>query len=139
MFWLGVLGFVVAWAIAVLAWACCVMAKEGDEAFEELNESIRELRQVAQSVAGTSGRSAQLVRRRAQPMRRLLEGIGDDIITQPFKYRDGCMHVPQGPGLGVELDEDKIEKYHRHYKHQGSVNEFLDPHRPEWVPNLPLF
>jgi len=63
----------------------------------------------------------------------------DDIITRPFKYRDGCMHVPQGPGLGVELDEDKIEKYHRHYKEQGSVNEFLDPHRPEWVPNLPLF
>jgi glucarate dehydratase len=63
----------------------------------------------------------------------------DDIITKPFKYHDGCMTLPQGPGLGIDLDEGKIEKYHRHYKNQGSVNEFLDPHRPEWVPNLPLF
>jgi hypothetical protein len=82
MFWLGVLAFVAAGAIALLAWACCAMAKEGDDAFEELNESIRKLHQVAQSVARTSGRSAELVRRRAQPIRHLLEGMGDD-VTQP--------------------------------------------------------
>jgi glucarate dehydratase len=63
----------------------------------------------------------------------------DDIITQPFKYRDGGFAVPQGPGLGVELDEEKIEKFHRHYKDAGSVNEFLDPYRPDWTPNLPIF
>ena len=55
MFWLSVLGFVVAWAIVMLIWACCAAAKEGDEAFEELNESIRKLHQVALSVARTSG------------------------------------------------------------------------------------
>jgi glucarate dehydratase len=49
------------------------------------------------------------------------------------------MKVPQGPGLGVELDEEKVAKYHRHYKEKGAVNEFLDPFRPEWVPNLPIF
>ncbi len=63
----------------------------------------------------------------------------DDIITRPHKYQDGCMNVPPGPGLGVELDEDKIDKYHRYYKQTGAVNEFLDPHRPNWVPNLPIF
>lgn len=63
----------------------------------------------------------------------------DDIITHPFKYHEGCMTVPPGPGLGVELDEEKIEKYHRHYKQTGSVNEFLDPYRPGWIPNLPIF
>jgi muconate cycloisomerase len=35
----------------------------------------------------------------------------DDIITQPFQYRDGCLIVPDGPGLGVELDEAKMQKY----------------------------
>jgi muconate cycloisomerase len=35
----------------------------------------------------------------------------DDIITEPFGYADGCLAVPSGPGLGVELDEDKIAKY----------------------------
>lgn len=63
----------------------------------------------------------------------------DDVITQHFKYHDGCMTVPLGPGLGVELDDEKIEKYHRHYKETGSVNEFLDPYRPGWIPNLPIF
>lgn len=35
----------------------------------------------------------------------------DDIITEPFKYEDGYLLVPHGPGLGVELDDDKVEKY----------------------------
>jgi muconate cycloisomerase len=35
----------------------------------------------------------------------------DDIITEPFEYADGCLKVPDKPGLGIELDPDKIEKY----------------------------
>lgn len=35
----------------------------------------------------------------------------DDVITEPFEYADGCLKIPQGPGLGVELDPEKIEKY----------------------------
>lgn len=35
----------------------------------------------------------------------------DDVITQPFAYADGCLTVPDTPGLGVELDEDKMKKY----------------------------
>jgi muconate cycloisomerase len=35
----------------------------------------------------------------------------DDIVTEPFKYDDGDLLVPSKPGLGVELDEDKIKRY----------------------------
>jgi muconate cycloisomerase len=35
----------------------------------------------------------------------------DDIITEPFAYEDGCGIVPDRPGLGVELDDKKIETY----------------------------
>ena len=35
----------------------------------------------------------------------------DDIITEPFEYADGHLKVPEGPGLGVELDPKKLEKY----------------------------
>lgn len=35
----------------------------------------------------------------------------DDIITEPFKYEDGYLYVPHGPGLGVELDEAKVARY----------------------------
>jgi glucarate dehydratase len=63
----------------------------------------------------------------------------DDIITRPFEYRDGCFEVPAGPGLGVELDREKLAKYARLHEEQGEAGEFLDPYRPEWVPKLPLW
>ncbi|MCX7384827.1 MAG: hypothetical protein NT133_26190 [Alphaproteobacteria bacterium] len=63
----------------------------------------------------------------------------DDVITEPFVYRDGCMTVPDGPGLGVELDRDKLARYHAAYKKEGGISEFYDPARPNWVPALPLF
>lgn len=63
----------------------------------------------------------------------------DDIITTPFQYEDGCFTVPDGPGLGVELDPDKVAKYHQLYLEQGAVNEFYDSARPTWVPALPIF
>lgn len=35
----------------------------------------------------------------------------DDIIREPFRFANGCLEVPHGPGLGVELDMDKVQKY----------------------------
>jgi muconate cycloisomerase len=35
----------------------------------------------------------------------------DDIITEAFEYADGDVIVPAKPGLGIELDEDKIKHY----------------------------
>ena len=35
----------------------------------------------------------------------------DDIVKDPFVYEDGCLKVPDRPGLGVELDPEKIERY----------------------------
>jgi len=62
-----------------------------------------------------------------------------DIITTPFKYQKGHFTVPDGPGLGVEVDWDLVRKYNQLYKKQGEVNEFYDPRRPDWVPALPIF
>ena len=63
----------------------------------------------------------------------------DDLITEPFVYQNGCMKVPDGPGLGVELDRDKLARYHAAYQEEGGISEFYDPARPDWVPALPLF
>lgn len=35
----------------------------------------------------------------------------DDLITEPLSYRDGRLVIPEGPGLGVDLDEAKLERY----------------------------
>jgi glucarate dehydratase len=63
----------------------------------------------------------------------------DDIITVPWGYHDGAFELPAGPGLGVELDRDKVAFFHRYYLEHAEVNEFFDPYRPGWVPALPLF
>jgi muconate cycloisomerase len=35
----------------------------------------------------------------------------DDVIKEPFEFRDGDILVPTKPGLGIELDEDKLKHY----------------------------
>ncbi len=35
----------------------------------------------------------------------------DDVIEDPFEIEDGQIAVPDGPGLGIDVDLDKIEKY----------------------------
>ena len=63
----------------------------------------------------------------------------DDIITQPFQFKKGCLAVPQGPGLGVELDRDKVAHYHQRYLEMGDQEEFQDQARSQWWPRLPLW
>ncbi len=35
----------------------------------------------------------------------------DDLIVEPITMEDGCLVVPDRPGLGIELDRDALEKY----------------------------
>ena len=35
----------------------------------------------------------------------------DDIVTEPFRFQDGKVMAPDGPGLGVDVDLAKLEKY----------------------------
>lgn len=37
----------------------------------------------------------------------------DGILAAPLNYRDGALHLPNGPGLGVDLDETRIARYTR--------------------------
>ncbi|MCR8633280.1 mandelate racemase/muconate lactonizing enzyme family protein [Paenibacillus radicis (ex Xue et al. 2023)] len=37
------------------------------------------------------------------------ESIREQFLTQQFVIEDGFIHVPDGPGLGIDLDEEKME------------------------------
>jgi len=39
-------------------------------------------------------------------------------------FEDGCMSVPEGPGLGFELDQEKVQKYANLHKKQGGFSIF---------------
>jgi glucarate dehydratase len=63
-----------------------------------------------------------------------------DVITEPFVFKDGGLRVPEGPGLGVELDLDRLAYHARLYEEHGDDVEYFDPkNRPNWTPHLPLF
>jgi L-alanine-DL-glutamate epimerase-like enolase superfamily enzyme len=34
-----------------------------------------------------------------------------DLLAEGMEFRDGAMSVPEGPGLGVSLDEEMLAKY----------------------------
>jgi muconate cycloisomerase len=35
----------------------------------------------------------------------------DDIVTEPFRFEDGRVLVPEGPGLGIEVDTERLLHY----------------------------
>jgi muconate cycloisomerase len=37
----------------------------------------------------------------------------DDIVAEPLRFADGVLHCPDGPGLGIEVDEEKLRHYTR--------------------------
>jgi glucarate dehydratase len=62
----------------------------------------------------------------------------DDIIEGgKFEYEGGSIKVPEGPGLGVKLNREKLEQYSELYKRLGSYPYDQDPLRPEWTPTIP--
>lgn len=64
--------------------------------------------------------------------------LTDDIIKGgKMKYRGGKIDVPQGPGLGVELDRDKLAEYAKLYKELGGYAYDRDPARPGWYAIFP--
>jgi len=64
--------------------------------------------------------------------------LTDDIIVGGrMKYIDGKLSVPDGPGLGVNLDRERLKQYSELYKELGNYPYDKDPLRPDWSPVVP--
>ena len=64
--------------------------------------------------------------------------LRDDILVGgKMKMERGKMKVPDGPGLGVTLDRDKLAHYAALYQREGSYPYDRDSRRPGWYPLLP--
>ena len=62
----------------------------------------------------------------------------DDVIEGgKLPYRDGAIAVPDGPGLGVRLDPERVRRYAALYEELGSYPYDRDPGRPDWYPRVP--
>lgn len=63
--------------------------------------------------------------------------LADDILVGgKMKYDNGTMTAPDKPGLGVELDMDRFNRYAEDYRKNGLAEGYeRDPSRPEdWCP-----
>jgi glucarate dehydratase len=54
-----------------------------------------------------------------------------DVITKPFRYVDGCFELPEGPGLGVEIDEDSLARLEELNEREGDLIFYGDAQRGE--------
>lgn len=64
--------------------------------------------------------------------------LSDDIIKGgKLRYQNGKIRLPSGPGLGVELDREKLERYAELYQELGGYRYDRDPGRPDWVGIMP--
>jgi glucarate dehydratase len=62
----------------------------------------------------------------------------DDVIEGgKLPYEDGAVRVPDGPGLGIRLDRDKLARYAELYEELGSYPYDRDPGRPGWFALVP--
>lgn len=64
-----------------------------------------------------------------------LDYLSDDVITAPFRMEGGSLPPPEAPGLGVEPDFDKLERY----RVEDIRGAYLDPARPDWFPLKPSY
>ncbi|MGA5500553.1 glucarate dehydratase family protein [Streptomyces umbrinus] len=68
--------------------------------------------------------------------------LADDVVVPgALELRDGAVKVPTGPGLGVELDHDALERLHRVYLDSGMKGRddtgYMRRVHPEYEPKLP--
>ncbi len=62
----------------------------------------------------------------------------DDVIAGgPLRYQDGCLAVPEGTGLGVRLDAEKVARYAEAFAQLGAYDYHRDPLRPGWFAVFP--
>lgn len=59
--------------------------------------------------------------------------LGGDITAHPIKLENGSFEVPEQPGLGVDVDEELIDRY-RVKEIKGA---YLDDENPGWFPVKP--
>jgi glucarate dehydratase len=68
-----------------------------------------------------------------RPSQSLLRWTTDDVIAGgPFKPERGVVPVPEGPGLGVELDEQALARCVERYAREGAYDFYGGPSLPRY-------
>ncbi|MEV0069933.1 MULTISPECIES: mandelate racemase/muconate lactonizing enzyme family protein [unclassified Amycolatopsis] len=66
--------------------------------------------QIGSLCAATFGAAFELTSRRAGELSNFLD-MTDDLLAEPLRIEHGELRVPQGHGLGIQLDDGKLARY----------------------------
>ena len=61
--------------------------------------------------------------------------LTDDVVTTPFKFIEGKLKLPEGFGLGVELDMAKVKQY----EEESIYLPYLKEDDPKWFSSKPEY
>jgi L-alanine-DL-glutamate epimerase-like enolase superfamily enzyme len=67
--------------------------------------------------------------------------LADDVVegASPLPYVNGSLQVPQRPGIGVDLDQERMARYAELYKREAPSFAFHDPAALATTPVIPKF
>lgn len=67
--------------------------------------------------------------------------LADDVVegAGPLPYADGCLTVPDAPGIGVQLDAERVARFAETYAKEAGRFGFHDPSALAATPVLPKF
>ncbi len=61
-----------------------------------------------------------------------LNGAEDAMVEEPLRFQDGCMVIPEAPGIGVELAEDAAERYPANERGSNAAKRAFDGSVKDW-------
>ncbi len=61
-----------------------------------------------------------------------LNGAEDAMVKEPLRFQDGCMLIPEAPGIGIELAEDAAERYPAHERGSNEAKRAFDGSVKDW-------
>lgn len=74
-----------------------------------------------------------------EPNQSLLRQQPHDVIAEgPFAPRENVVTLPEGPGLGVTLDRDRLAWCAQLFRDRGPPNKYHDPEAPGLMRRMPL-
>ena len=61
-----------------------------------------------------------------------LNGAEDKMVKQPLRFQDGCLMIPEAPGIGVELSDDAEELYPANERGSNAARRAFDGSVKDW-------
>ncbi len=61
-----------------------------------------------------------------------LNGAEDQMIKEPLRFKDGCLEIPEAPGIGVELSEDAETLYPAKERGSNIAFRYADGSVKDW-------